>query len=169
MGICAGRSLPIRVARALARRTALPLGRTRAPDVPVSCRYGAGRCRTKPPQRPGAGAVLRTRLARDHALSGSRRQFLSAALVGLTRKTDRPIAGGFIDDGHGPGHQLRDRAKFATAKRSVKIPIVIVGGGIAGLSSAWRLDKRGFRDFALLEMLNQAGGNARWGENEITP
>ncbi len=102
-------------------------------------------------------------------MNDSRRQFLSAALVGLAGKTDRPVAGGFIDDGHGPGHQLRNRAKFPAAKRSVRIPIVIVGGGIAGLSAAWRLDKRGFHDFVLLEMAEQAGGNARWGENEISP
>jgi phytoene dehydrogenase-like protein len=43
-----------------------------------------------------------------------------------------------------------------------------VGGGIAGLSAAWRLQKRGFRDFRLLEMEPGAGGNSRWGENEIT-
>ena len=48
------------------------------------------------------------------------------------------------------------------------MPIVIVGGGIAGLSAAWRLNKRGFRDFVVLEMEPQAGGNARWGENDIT-
>jgi len=67
------------------------------------------------------------------------------------------------------GHKLRDRARFAPAKQTIKIPIVIVGGGIAGLSAAWRLDKRGFRDFVLLEMQERAGGNARWGENEISP
>ena len=49
-----------------------------------------------------------------------------------------------------------------------KVPVVIVGGGIAGLSAAWRLRKRGFTDFVLLEMNDAAGGNARWGENEIT-
>jgi glycine/D-amino acid oxidase-like deaminating enzyme len=101
-------------------------------------------------------------------LSSNRRQFLSAALIGLPRKTERTITGGFIDDGHSPGHQLRDRANFTTAKRSIKVPIVIVGGGIAGLSAAWRLDKRGFHDFVLLEMAEHAGGNARWGENEIS-
>ena len=58
----------------------------------------------------------------------------------------------------------RFRAR-ATGPRS---PIVIVGGGMAGLSAAWRLDKRGFHDFVLLEMEPQAGGNSRWGENEIT-
>jgi glycine/D-amino acid oxidase-like deaminating enzyme len=102
-------------------------------------------------------------------LSLSRRQFLSAALVGLSSKTDRPIAGGFIDDGHRLGHKLRDRAVFPAPKRTINVPIVIAGGGMAGLSAAWRLDKRGFRDFVLLELEDRAGGNARWGENEITP
>jgi glycine/D-amino acid oxidase-like deaminating enzyme len=102
-------------------------------------------------------------------LSGTRRQFLGAALIGLAPKTDRPIAGGFIDDSHERGHQLRDRAPFPAVKQTIKVPIVIVGGGIAGLSAAWWLDKRGFGDFVLLEMQTRAGGNARWGENEISP
>jgi len=101
-------------------------------------------------------------------LIATRRQFLSAALVGLSSKTDRLVGGGFIDDGHLPGHVVRDRGTFPPAKQTVKIPIVIVGGGIAGLSAAWRLDKRTFRDFVLLEMLQQGGGNARWGENEVS-
>ncbi|UWZ85857.1 flavin monoamine oxidase family protein [Occallatibacter riparius] len=63
---------------------------------------------------------------------------------------------------------LRDRAAFPTPKRTERVPVVIVGGGIAGLSAAWRLQKRGFHDFVLLEMNDQAGGNSRWGENEIT-
>src|SRR5260370_40199947 len=66
------------------------------------------------------------------------------------------------------GLLLRDRASLPAAKRTEKLPIVIVGGGIAGLSAAWRLRKRGFTDFVLLEMNAQPGGNARWGENEIT-
>jgi glycine/D-amino acid oxidase-like deaminating enzyme len=32
------------------------------------------------------------------------------------------------------------------------VPLVVVGGGIAGLSAAWRLTRRGFHDFVLLEM-----------------
>lgn len=101
----------------------------------------------------------------------SRRKFLlagSAALVGLSVKADRPIAGGFVNDSFQLGHLLRDRAPFPTTKRAEKHAVVIVGGGIAGLSSAWRLHKRGFEDFVLLEMNDQAGGNSRWGENEIT-
>lgn len=63
---------------------------------------------------------------------------------------------------------LRDRASFPPPRQTVKIPAVIIGGGMAGLSAAWRLQKRGFTDFVLLEMNDQAGGNSRWGENEIT-
>jgi hypothetical protein len=101
----------------------------------------------------------------------SRRKFLqagSAALVGLSVKGDRPIAGSFVNDSFQLGHQLRDRASFPAVRRTEKHAVVIVGGGIAGLSAAWRLHKRGFHDFVLLEMNQQAGGNSRWGQNEIT-
>ena len=101
----------------------------------------------------------------------SRRRFLkagSAALIGLSVKSDRPIAGSFVNDSFSAGHTLRDRVSFSAPKKSEKHAVVIVGGGIAGLSAAWRLQKRGFHDFVLLEMNEQAGGNSRWGENEIT-
>jgi phytoene dehydrogenase-like protein len=100
-----------------------------------------------------------------------RRKFLglsSAALMGLTLKSERSIAGSFVNESFQAGHLLRDRASFPAAKRIEKVPLIIVGGGIAGLSAAWRLRKRGFADFVLLEMNDTAGGNARSGENEIT-
>src|SRR3954468_24812627 len=101
----------------------------------------------------------------------SRREFLaasSAALVGLGMKSERPIAGGFVNESFLLGHMLRDHKSFRAATRKERIPIVIVGGGMAGLCAAWHLDKRGFRDFVLLEMEQQPGGNSRWGENEIS-
>jgi glycine/D-amino acid oxidase-like deaminating enzyme len=104
-------------------------------------------------------------------LSTTRRKFLqsaSAALIGLSLKGNRVIAGSFVNDSSQLGHQLRDRANFPQPTRIIKRTAVIVGGGIAGLSSAWRLHKKGFTDFVLLEMNDQAGGNSRWGENEIT-
>lgn len=98
----------------------------------------------------------------------SRREFLSAALIGLTAKSEPRIAGEFVNDAFPLGHRIRDHAAFAAPSRVEKFPIVIVGGGMAGLSAGWRLQKRGFRDFVLLEMEAQPGGNSRWGENEIT-
>jgi glycine/D-amino acid oxidase-like deaminating enzyme len=101
-------------------------------------------------------------------MSATRRQFCSAALVGLTHKAGREIEGGFALESADWGHRLRDRARFETPRRRVRLPVVIVGGGIAGLSAAWRLNRRGFRDFLVLEMELAAGGNSRWGENEVS-
>jgi len=98
----------------------------------------------------------------------SRRRFLSAALIGLTAKAERAISGSFVNDAHALGHRLRDRSGFRAPARRITVPLVIAGGGIAGLSAAWRLDKSGFRDFILLEMAPQAGGNSRWGDSEIS-
>jgi glycine/D-amino acid oxidase-like deaminating enzyme len=106
-------------------------------------------------------------MARHRSLT-TRRRFLSAGLVGLTAKAERRIEGSFVNDSFPIGHRLRDRGAFRQPSRRISIPLVIVGGGMAGLSAAWKLDKSGFQDFALLEMATQAGGNARWGENEIS-
>src|SRR5437879_346768 len=122
-------------------------------------------------QQPGSCSHLRKRLEGHQSLKLGRRKFLglgSAALVGLSLKSEKKIEGSFVNDSFQMGHLLRDRAAFPAAKRIEKVPVVIVGGGIAGLSAAWRLHKRGFTDFVLLEMNQQAGGNARWGENEFT-
>ena len=101
----------------------------------------------------------------------SRRTFLQSAgfsLAGLSLKSERRIDGSFVNESFQQGHLLRDHAAFPTPRQIVKIPVVIVGGGIAGLSAAWRFHRSGFRDFVLLEMNDRAGGNSRWGENEIT-
>jgi glycine/D-amino acid oxidase-like deaminating enzyme len=100
-----------------------------------------------------------------------RREFCftsAAALVGLSIKGDRPLTGGFVNDGIALGHTLRGRGSMGAATTTVRIPIVVVGGGMAGLSAAWRLQKRGFDRFVVLELAARAGGNSRSGENAIT-
>jgi len=86
----------------------------------------------------------------------------------MTAKADRLIAGSFVNDAFAAGHTIRDRAPLSAPKIKQRIPLVIIGGGIAGLSAAWRLQKRGLSDFVLLEMNPEAGGNARSGENEVS-
>jgi hypothetical protein len=98
----------------------------------------------------------------------SRRSFLSAALVGLTRKSQRRIEGGFVHESQDTGHRLRDGGAFPSPRETRRSPVVIVGAGIAGLSAAWRLATKGLNDFVVLEMEASAGGNARSGENEIS-
>ena len=97
-----------------------------------------------------------------------RRAFLGAPFLALAAKTEPAIAGGYVNDSFRLGHKLRDRVNFPAPKQTRKVPVVIVGGGIAGLSAAWRLDKKGFHDFVLLEMESEVGGNSRWGQNEIS-
>jgi glycine/D-amino acid oxidase-like deaminating enzyme len=106
-------------------------------------------------------------ISRRAFLAGAVAALAPVALVGLTRKAPRRIAGGFVHEGHSRGHALRDGAAMPPPARRVRVPVVIVGGGVAGLSAAWWLDRRGVRDFVLLEMEPEAGGNARWGESEV--
>jgi glycine/D-amino acid oxidase-like deaminating enzyme len=90
------------------------------------------------------------------------------ALLGLTRKSGPRISGGFVNDSSAVGHGLRDGARWPAPRTTRRVPVVIVGGGIAGLSAAWQLERRGFHDFVLLELEREVGGNARGGENAVS-
>ena len=47
--------------------------------------------------------------------------------------------------------------------------MVIVGGGSAGLTAAWRLLKSGYSNFVLLELEREPGGTARSGSSPTVP
>lgn len=64
------------------------------------------------------------------------------------------------------GHQLRDGVRIEVpADAWANIPVVIVGGGVAGLTAAWHLQKSGFNDFALMELEKAPGGTSRSGSS----
>jgi phytoene dehydrogenase-like protein len=48
------------------------------------------------------------------------------------------------------------------------VDVAIVGGGVAGLSAAWKLEKAGVRDVLLLELEDDLGGTAASGENAVS-
>ena len=173
VGVRAGKPRDVRPARRPPRRTSIPRSRKPADAVRVPLRHGARRNACQPPERSGSGQDARSRMAGNHPLkttAPTRREFCraAAALVGLSIKGDRPIAGGFVNDDVALGHAIRERRPIGAARDSVNVPVVIVGGGIAGLSAAWRLQKRGIDAFVVLEMNAQSGGNSRWGENGTT-
>ena len=87
---------------------------------------------------------------------------LAAALPACMAPKDR-ISGGFVGPSAERGHALRDGAfhKVTTTPDQQRTQVVIVGGGIAGLSAARALRQRGIEDFVLLELEDQPGGNAR--------
>ncbi len=90
------------------------------------------------------------------------------ALHGLTRK-GRAITGGFADTDQAVGHALRDgRIPAIGAVATRRARVAIVGGGVSGLSAGWHLDALGLRDWLLLELAPEAGGNARGGRNAVS-
>lgn len=101
-----------------------------------------------------------------------RREFLAAgtaawAAAACGGKAPALPPGTLSGTSHATGHLLRtaiDGGPTEVRKRTV----AIVGGGIAGLSAAWRLRRAGFDDFEVLELEDAAGGNARWGENPVS-
>ena len=68
----------------------------------------------------------RDRRVRLHVHAGevdvirTRRQFVSAALIGLTAKAEKRIPGGFVNDAFPLGHRIRDHARFAAPVRAEK-------------------------------------------------
>ena len=77
------------------------------------------------------------------------------------------ITGTIVGASHRTGHRLREGAR-PEPQQVRDVPVVIVGGGIAGLSAAWKLARSGVRDFVVLELEPEAGGNSRWGENHVS-
>ncbi|MCC9018025.1 NAD(P)/FAD-dependent oxidoreductase [Flavobacterium lipolyticum] len=65
------------------------------------------------------------------------------------------------------GHRLWIK-DFPKPQQQVKIPYLIIGGGISGLSAARQFHKKGISDFLLIEMADHLGGNSSNGENKYS-
>lgn len=99
-----------------------------------------------------------------------RREFLAASAAAATLGCGRrefPFGGELAGPSLDLGHLARDGA-FRRPDRFQSVGVVIVGGGIAGLSAAWQLKRRGFHDFLLLELEPEVGGTSRWGQNGVS-
>ncbi|UCV04225.1 NAD(P)/FAD-dependent oxidoreductase [Dechloromonas denitrificans] len=101
----------------------------------------------------------------------SRRDFLrtvgAAALAGCAPVGKPPLPPGqLLGMAHALGHRLRD-GHFPAPSEVRKTGVLIVGGGISGLSAAWQLNKAAVDDFLVLEMEGEAGGNSRAGQSPL--
>jgi len=66
------------------------------------------------------------------------------------------------------GHRIRDGLRVTpSTDQWERAGVVIVGGGIAGLSAAWKLLKSGFEDFVLIELEQAPGGTSRSGSGPL--
>ena len=101
----------------------------------------------------------------------NRREILAAflgipfALAACRREEVTPLPEGEIVGASDVfGHRLRDNLHIEVpADAWSNIPLVIVGGGVAGLTAAWRLRNSGFTDFTLIELEKAPGGTSRSG------
>lgn len=65
------------------------------------------------------------------------------------------------------GHVLRENRRFEVpADKWENRKIAIIGGGIAGLTAAWKLKKENLNDFVLLELEKEIGGTSHSGKGE---
>jgi len=100
------------------------------------------------------------------------KSFLGLPVALAACKTSSPAGamdGRIIGASNEVGHLLRERRKFEVGPGNwEQTDTVIVGGGIAGLSAAWKLRREGFSDFVLLELEERAGGTSASGRSELT-
>jgi phytoene dehydrogenase-like protein len=79
-----------------------------------------------------------------------------------------PPAGEIVGASAGLGHRLRDGFKPEVKDANWKtVDVVIVGGGVAGLSAARRLKQQGIDDFVLLELEDKLGGTSVSGSSKL--
>jgi hypothetical protein len=96
---------------------------------------------------------------------------LPAALAACrSRQIPALPQGEIVGASDGIGHKIRDGFRPSPpAGNWQRTGVVIVGGGVSGLSAAWRLLKAGFEDFVLLELEMAPGGTARSGDSPLVP
>ncbi len=105
-------------------------------------------------------------LTRRGFLRGAAAAAASAALPACATP-DRRLDGAIVGGADARGHLLRGGALPPVASTD-HVPVVIVGGGMAGLSAAWRLRGAGHDGFLLLELEDSLGGTAASGSNAVS-
>jgi len=96
--------------------------------------------------------------------------FLGAPLaLAACRSNDKPVfpAGEIVGQDVSLGHILREMRSFEVpADRWESKKVAVIGGGIAGLTAAWKFKREKFDDFVLLELEKQVGGTSSSGQGE---
>jgi glycine/D-amino acid oxidase-like deaminating enzyme len=85
-----------------------------------------------------------------------------------TNSSANSVAGEIVGANVNVGHILRERRVFEVPANNWETKqVVIIGGGIAGLSVAWKFKKQNFDDFVLLELEDKIGGTSQSGTSPL--
>ena len=93
-----------------------------------------------------------------------RRALIAAAglaAAGCTARNAVPAPAAWVGASHARGHRLHGQASLPTATVQRRAAVLVVGGGVAGLSAARAFAHQGVDDVAVLELEDSAGGNSR--------
>src|SRR5262245_53810261 len=105
----------------------------------------------------------------------TRRDFIAMLLgtpLALACRNDKPRRlppGTLVDTGMMRAHAAIRDGTIPTITEWQRQRIVIVGGGIAGLTAAWELRRRGVHGALVLELDDAVGGTSRSGASAVTP
>jgi hypothetical protein len=96
----------------------------------------------------------------------------AAAAAGLALpfsscKAKRSIPGRIVGASASAGHMLRDQ-NFGEPEEFSEVNVIIIGGGISGLSAARYLSQNGVEDVVLMELEMKMGGNSASGGNAVS-
>ncbi|QDK78994.1 FAD-dependent oxidoreductase [Spirosoma sp. KCTC 42546] len=116
--------------------------------------------------------------------TASRREFLvqaglgvGALMIGATglpacspSRSSSHIKGGMVGANHQTGHKLRAIPALHKLPIAGQLTtdVLIIGGGVSGLSARRWLHQQGVREVMLVEMDTQTGGNAAYGQNAVS-
>ena len=92
---------------------------------------------------------------------------VAPALLGGARRAPVAMLGEMAGAGWQLGHRIRDGGLPEPTETS-RADVVVVGGGIAGLSAMWGLQRAGVADIELVELEAEPGGNAASGRNGVS-
>ncbi len=113
--------------------------------------------------------VLNRRDFIRYALTGTS-VLLAATYAACTAEGNRlaHIKGGIVGPDSGTGHLLRNPDAIPAPTSKVTTDVLIIGGGISGLSAKRWLQKSGQTNVLLVEMADHFGGNAHSGRNAVS-
>jgi phytoene dehydrogenase-like protein len=95
---------------------------------------------------------------------------LPFALAACKTENPRQFTGEIVGANVDFGHRLRGGLNIEIpADKWRQVSVAIVGGGIAGLTAAWKLRQKSFTDFTLLELEKEVGGTSQSGAAGVVP